>query len=85
MSIKRGLGWLKHVVRYLLHQTSFKEWTRPTTEGLVIGTGLDLARSKQVLIAENALLRQQLVIRQRQGEATGVDTERPLFGRDFSE
>ena len=64
MIIKRGLGWLKHIVQYLLHQaeTNFKEWTRPTTESLVIGTGLDQTRSKQALIAENALLRQQLVI-----------------------
>jgi hypothetical protein len=48
MIIKRGLGWLKSVVQYLLHQadTSFKEWTRPTTESLVIGPGLDLTRSK---------------------------------------
>ncbi|MHB8630188.1 MAG: hypothetical protein ACYDBJ_26130 [Aggregatilineales bacterium] len=64
MSIKRGLGWLKHVARYLLQQAemSFKAWTKPTTENLVIGTGLNLTRSKQALIAENALLRQQLII-----------------------
>ena len=68
MIIKRGPGWLKHVVRYVLHQAEsrFKAWTRPTTESLVIGTGLDLTRSKQVLIAENALLRQQSVILHRQ-------------------
>lgn len=67
MISKRGLGWLKHVVRYFLQQAEadFKEWTRPTTESLVIGTGLDPTRSKQGLIAENALLRQQLVILQR--------------------
>ena len=68
MIIKRGLGWMKRCVRYLLRQveTRLKKWTRPTSESLVIGTGLDLTRSKQVLIAENALLRQQLVILHRQ-------------------
>ncbi|MHB8627046.1 MAG: helix-turn-helix domain-containing protein [Aggregatilineales bacterium] len=68
MIIKPGLSWLTHVVRYLLQQAEshFKAWTRPTTESLVIGTGLDLTRSKQALIAENALLRQQLVILHRQ-------------------
>ena len=68
MIIQRRLGWLKHVVRFFLHQVEagFKAWTRPATESLVIETGLDLTRSKQALIAENALLRQQLIIFQRQ-------------------
>jgi len=39
--------------------------TRPSATPLVAGTLTDLARSKPTLIAENALLRQQLVVLQR--------------------
>ncbi len=39
--------------------------TRPATTPLITGTLADLARSKPELIAENALLRQQLVILRR--------------------
>src|SRR5713101_2718300 len=39
--------------------------TRPATAPLLIGTLTDLVRSKPELIAENALLRQQLVILRR--------------------
>ncbi|HVC83414.1 MAG TPA: integrase core domain-containing protein [Chloroflexota bacterium] len=39
--------------------------TRPATAPLMTGTLADLARSKRELIAENALLRQQLVILRR--------------------
>ncbi len=39
--------------------------TRPSATPLVAGTLADLARSKPTLIAENALLRQQLVVLQR--------------------
>jgi putative transposase len=41
-------------------------WTRPSPSGLVLGTAADLTRSKPALIAENALLRQQLIILRRQ-------------------
>jgi hypothetical protein len=38
-------------------------WTKPTSgRSLVLGTVMDLARSKPELIAENALLRQQLIV-----------------------
>ncbi|HEU5376220.1 MAG TPA: integrase core domain-containing protein [Ktedonobacteraceae bacterium] len=42
------------------------QWTRPTSRSLFVGTLNDLARTRAELIAENALLRQQLVILHRQ-------------------
>ena len=39
--------------------------TRPAAAPLVTGTVADLARTKPELLAENALLRQQLIILQR--------------------
>jgi hypothetical protein len=39
--------------------------TKPATERLCAGTLADLVRSKPALIAENALLRQQLIILRR--------------------
>jgi putative transposase len=44
----------------------FLQWTNPLTSSLPLGTLADLARSKPELIAENAFLRQQLIILQRQ-------------------
>ena len=41
-------------------------WTKPFTSSLPLGTLADLGRSKSELIAENALLRQQLIILRRQ-------------------
>jgi hypothetical protein len=42
------------------------QWTKPLTSSLPLGTLADLGRSKSELIAENALLRQQLIILKRQ-------------------
>jgi putative transposase len=44
----------------------FVHWTTPLTSSLPFGTLADLARSKPELVAENALLRQQLIILKRQ-------------------
>ena len=44
----------------------YKQWTKPDTESLVAGTLIDTTRSKRDLIAENAFLRQQLIILKRQ-------------------
>jgi putative transposase len=41
-------------------------WTKPDTPSLLLLTLIDLSRSKSQLVAENALLRQQLIILQRQ-------------------
>jgi putative transposase len=48
-----------------LHQR-FVSWTKPDTTSLLLGTLTGLARSKSELVAENALLRQQLMILRRQ-------------------
>jgi putative transposase len=47
-------------------QQRFVAWTKPDTTSLMLGTLTDLARSKSELVAENALLRQQLLILHRQ-------------------
>ena len=44
----------------------FVTWMKPNTTSLVQGTLTDLARSKSVLVAENAFLRQQLIVLRRQ-------------------
>ena len=46
-------------------QHCFVNWTQPSTTALILGTVTDLARSKSELVAENALLRQQLIILRR--------------------
>ena len=42
------------------------QWTRPTSRSHFVGTLSDLIRTRKELIAENALLRQQVVILRRQ-------------------
>src|SRR5256712_9050901 len=49
-------------------------WTKPLTSSLPLSTLTDLGRSKSELIAENALLRQQLIVLRRQ-------VKRPTFTR----
>jgi putative transposase len=44
----------------------FLDWTKPAASSLISGTLTDLARKKSELVAENALLRQQLIILRRQ-------------------
>src|SRR2546421_3285162 len=44
----------------------FLQWTNPLTSSLPLSTLTDLGRSKSQLIAENALLRQQLIVLRRQ-------------------
>jgi hypothetical protein len=49
-----------------LLQQRFRAWIKPPSTSLLLGTVTDLARSKSELVAENALLRQQLIILRRQ-------------------
>jgi putative transposase len=56
---------LTHLCLQSLHHR-FVDWTKPYTPSLMVGTVTDLARSKSELVAENALLRQQLIILRRQ-------------------
>jgi putative transposase len=50
---------------HALHKR-FLCWVKPATTSLLLGTLADLAKGKSELIAENALLRQQLIILHRQ-------------------
>ncbi len=47
-------------------QHCFVDWTKPSNTSLTLGTVAALARTKSELVAENALLRQQLIILRRQ-------------------
>jgi len=53
---RRGVASLGRVYRSLLR------WTKPTTGTLAHGAIGDMTRSKAALVAENALLRQQLIV-----------------------
>ena len=52
----------------------FARWTKPLASSLPLQTLADLGRSKSELLAENALLRQQLIVLKRQ-------VKRPAFTR----
>src|SRR5437763_10378821 len=72
-------GVLIHLLRLkddCLHALSsrYARWTKPHISSLPLATLTDLGRSKSELIAENALLRQQLIILKRQ-------VKRPTFTR----
>ena len=47
-------------------ETRVKAWTKPATDSLIGGAAADLVKSKPELIAENAFLRQQLIVLKRQ-------------------
>jgi len=67
ISIKRGV--------YFSFQTLKKRFShciKPSTTSLLLGTFTDISKGKSELLAENALLRQQLIILRRQ-------VKRPIF------
>jgi putative transposase len=56
-----------HLVRFGQWVThNLRAWTKPNAHTLVGGAVIDLAHSKRDLILENALLRQQLIVVERQ-------------------
>src|SRR5689334_14044678 len=59
--------------RYAL-SARLTQWTKPLTSSFPLQTLADLGRSKSELLAENVLLRQQLIILKRQ-------VKRPTFTR----
>ncbi len=63
---------IKQQVCFRFHtlQERVSRWIKPPTTFLVLGTFADLTRSKAELLAENALLRQQLIILRRQMKRT---------------
>jgi hypothetical protein len=59
-----------------------KQWTKPVAATLVTGAASDLTRSRADLIAENAMLRQQLIALKRQVkrlQLTNGDRIRPAL------
>jgi putative transposase len=67
-TVHRILTFVTRLTRFCLQSLHhrFVAWTKPNTTSLLHGTLIDLARSKSELVAENALLRQQLIILRRQ-------------------
>jgi hypothetical protein len=55
------VGRVVHTGLKLIEQT-VKTWTKPNTATVVINALADMTRTKPELIAENALLRQQLIV-----------------------
>jgi putative transposase len=68
--VSRVLISIKQLVCSCFHllQQGFLHWTRPLNTSLLLGTLADLTRGKSELVAENALLRQQLIILCRQSK-----------------
>jgi putative transposase len=66
--VHRILTFITRLTRLCLRSLNdrFVAWTTPETTSLLLLTLTDLARSKSELVAENALLRQQLIILRRQ-------------------
>jgi putative transposase len=59
--VKRGLKAMgSRLIKWL------REWTKPNHHGLVGGAVADATHSKSELMLENALLRQQLIVLDRQ-------------------
>jgi putative transposase len=65
--VQRILTFITRLIRFCLQSLHhrFLDWTKPSNTALLLGTLTDLARSKSELVAENALLRQQLIILRR--------------------
>src|ERR1700730_13246180 len=60
-SIKQRVSFSFHAL-----QEGFSRWIKPSTTALLLGTLADLTRGKSDLLAENVLLRHQLIILRRQ-------------------
>jgi len=74
------MNFLRQIVLSICQAVNqrLRQWTKPENHTMALNTVLDLTRSKSELVLENALLRQQLIILQRQ-------TKRPkLTWRDRS-
>src|SRR5215831_18540898 len=69
MDIVHGiLTLITRLIRFSLHSLHHRyvAWTTPDTTSLLLGTLSDLSRSNSELVAENAFLRQQVIILRRQ-------------------
>ena len=59
------LHQLAHSLRQAVEKR-LRSWTRPENHGLVLNAALDFTRGRSELVMENALLRQQLTLLERQ-------------------
>ena len=75
-TVHRILLFIKRLTRLCLQPLHhrFIDWTKPSDTALILGTLTDFSRSKSELVAENALLRQQLIILRRH-------TKRPVYAK----
>ena len=66
-TVQRILIFITRLTRFCLQSLHHRyvTWTTPGPTSLLLGTLTDLSRSKSELVAENALLRQQLIILRR--------------------
>ncbi len=66
--MQRFLNYIRRLVTAGFQEVQQRviRWTKPFSASLLLGTSADLLRSKAQLVAENALLRQQLIILRRQ-------------------
>ncbi len=67
ISMKRGVSFSFQTLK-----KRFSHCIKPSTTSLLLGTFTDMSKGKSELLAENALLRQQLIILRRQ-------VKRPIF------
>jgi len=73
------------ILRWL--QERIKLWTKPATLPLIPGLFSDLTRSRADLVVQNALLRQQLIVLNRQvkrPQLTNLDRVRLVFLSHFT-
>jgi hypothetical protein len=72
--------WVQSLCRGV--KQHLRQWSRPENgnDSLIVGTALNLTRTKAELVLENALLRQQLIVLQRQVKRPALTwRDRALF------
>ncbi len=55
------IAWLNQSL-----MSRLRKWTKPITDSPLVGAAMDVTRSRRELLLENALLRQQLIVLNRQ-------------------
>jgi hypothetical protein len=65
-------------------ETKVKEWTKPAPDRQITGVAADLVRSNPELIAENAFLRQQVIVLKRQSTGRLTFTQHDRRGTSLT-
>jgi putative transposase len=65
--LQQLIQWCTRIIKQSIHwfEQTLQQATKPNTARVVAGATVDVLRSEAELIAENALLRQQLVVLRR--------------------